>query len=98
MVAADADGVPARHLLHAEFESVDDKAHGGLGRKDESVLCHIFFEDVILYGAAQFVQGNASFSGIGQIHCPDNRCRSVDGHRGGYLVKRDAIKQHFHIS
>ena len=56
VVAADADGVPARHIAGGELHRVGHQPHGRMGREDVFVLGDVFFQDVVLNGAAQLFQ------------------------------------------
>jgi len=50
-----------------------------------------------LHRAADLVPRYALLFGQGQIHAQKNRCRGVDGHGGGDLVKGDTIEQDLHV-
>ena len=52
MVAADADSVELGHVLGAMGNDVGHDAHGGRRRIDIGVAGQIFFENVVLNGAA----------------------------------------------
>ncbi len=47
--------------------------------------------------APEFVEGHALLFGHGQVHGQDDGARGVDGHGGGYLVQRDALKEALHV-
>jgi hypothetical protein len=48
VIPADRDGVPLRHLAHAEREDVGDEPHRRPRRVDELLLGDELFEDVVL--------------------------------------------------
>jgi hypothetical protein len=62
VVAADADGVPERHLFGGELDRVRHQPHGGLRREDELLLGDVLLQDVVLDGAAQLERGMPRFS------------------------------------
>ena len=97
MVAADADGVPARHFLLAELDQVNGQAHGGLGGIDVLPAADDLLEHVVLDGAAHLVPGDALLLGQGQVHTQQYRGRGVDGHAGGNFVQGDLVKQQAHV-
>ena len=98
VVAADADGIPAREFFGPKFDGVRHQAHTRFGREDVFFLSDVFFEDVVLDGAAQLAAGDAAIVGHGNVHRPDNGRRAVDGHTGGYFIQGKAVQQDFHIA
>ena len=97
VVAADADGIPARHVAGAEFHGVGNQPHGGAGWEDVLVLGYVFFENVVLDSAANLVQRSSLLLGQRQVHGPDDGGGGVDGHGRGYLVQANAVEQSFHV-
>src|SRR5579884_3190599 len=53
MIAADADGVPLRHVARAEFDGIHHQARRWLGREEELFLRNVLFQDVVLQRTAQ---------------------------------------------
>ncbi|GBD11865.1 hypothetical protein HRbin23_01545 [bacterium HR23] len=97
VITADANGVPARHILRGELNGVHHQTQRGLGGKDILVLGNVFFQDIVLNGAPQPVPGDTPLLGHDQIHGPDDRCRGSDGHGSSHLVYGDAVKENLHI-
>ncbi len=54
VIAADADGVPARNIFCAEFHGVADEFDGRFRGAHECFLCDKFLKHVVLDGAADF--------------------------------------------
>ena len=98
VVTGNGDGVPQRNIFGAIFKNVGDQTHGGFRREDISAASSIFFQDIVLNGAAEFISGNALFFSNCDVHAEQYGCRSVDGHRSGNFVQRNAIEQDFHVS
>ena len=98
VVTGNGDGVPFRNVLGAIFEDVGDEAHGGLRREDVRAAGSVFFQDIVLNGAAKSFLRNALFLRNGDVHAEQYGSRSVDGHRGGNFVELDLVEQDFHIS
>ena len=80
VIAADGDGIEFGSVFYAEFESVDDQAHGRFGRVDVFLLRDVFLEDVVLQSAGEFFPVGALFFGDRQIHGPDDGGGRIDGH------------------
>ena len=78
MVAANADGVPARHMLPAISEDIGDQPHRGAGREDIGPAGNILLQDVVLNGAIELRRINPLLFGQGDIH------RQKDGGGGVY--------------
>ena len=97
MVAADADGVEAGHVVGGVRENVADDPHGRRWRVDERVAHHELLEDVVLDGARQLVLRHAlllcchDVEGQNRQHCPVHR------HADAHLVERDALEETLHV-
>ena len=63
-------------LLRAELDGIHHQAHGWLGREDIFFLGDVFFQDIILDGAAQLIGAHALFFGRGDVHGPDDGRRA----------------------
>src|SRR5438876_8121720 len=77
VIAADRNRVPLRYLLRAEFERVDDEAHGRFRREDPLLLGLIFFQDVVLDRAAELRHRDVALRGRHDVHGPDHGGRTV---------------------
>ena len=97
MVAADADGVPARHVARAELDGIRHQAHRWFWREEKLFLRDILFENIILQRAAQFGTWKAIFLSVDDIHGPDYRSRAIDRHRGRDFVERQILVEDLHI-
>ena len=97
MVTGNGDGVPQRNIFGAIFKNVGDQTHGGFRRENVGAASSIFFQDIVLNGAAEFISGNALFFSNCDVHAEQYGSRSVDGHRSGNFVQRNTVEQDFHI-
>ena len=97
VVAADADGVPARHLRPAEGEDVGDEAHRRRRRIDVRAARDVLLEDVVLDRAGERAARDAALVGDRDVERQQRRRRGVDGHRRRDLAERQAVEQHTHV-
>ena len=97
VVPADADRMPLGDLSGTVGDCIDDDRDVRFGREEPLLLRDIFFQNIVLNRAAESVERDAAFFCHGQIHGKEYRGRSVDRHRGGDLVERDAVEQPFHV-
>ena len=97
MIAADADGVPLRHFFGAVCKNIGDNFHGRPGWKNIGPPGGIFFQDIVLNSAPQFIEGDILPFRQHQIHGHEDGGRGIDGHGGADLVQGNALKQGFHI-
>ena len=79
MVAANRDGIVFWRIAGAEFDGVADQADSWLYRKNPSPASDVFFENIVLGGAAHFRQWNPLLLGDHEIHRHDGSGYSVDG-------------------
>src|SRR5258708_40277288 len=98
VIAADADGIPARHVARAKLDGIGDQAHGWLRWEKELLLSAVFLENIVLQCAAQLLLGEAALLGIDDIHGPDHGCRAINGHGSGYLVECQTIEKDLKIA
>ena len=97
VIARDRDRVEFRHIGRGVFDDVRDDPHRGFGRIDVGVAHHEFFQNVVLNCARQQLAIDALlFAGDDKVR-KDRDHRAVHGHRHRHLVKRDAVKQDFHV-
>jgi len=92
VIAADGNRIELRGVLYAEFERVNDQAHGRFGRVDVFLLRDIFLKDVVLQRAGEFFPIRALLFGNREIHRPDDGGGRVDGHGSGYVRERDLVE------
>src|SRR5262249_37120593 len=97
VIAADADGVPARHLGGAVAEEIGDDAHRRRGGIDVGAAGDVFLEDVVLHRAREPAEVRALLTGDGDVERQQYRGGGVDGHRGGDLVQRNTVEECAHI-
>ena len=97
MVAADADRIPARHLLGGKGKDIGDQPQRGLRGKDPRFLGGILLENIVLNGAADALQRHPLLQRRRHIEAPQHRRRPVDRHRGGDLIEGDPLEEHLHI-
>ena len=98
VVTGNGDGVPFRNVFGAILKNVGDQTHGRFRRENVGAAGSVFFQNIVLNGAAQCVGRNALFLGNGDVHAEQYGSRSVDGHGSGNFVQSDLVKQDFHIS
>ena len=97
VIARDRDRIEFRHIGRGVFDDIRDDPHRGFGRIDIGVAHHELFQNVVLNGARQQLAINALlFAGDDKVR-KDRDHRAVHGHRHRHLVKRDAVKQDFHV-
>ena len=97
VVATDRNCIPLGHFGGAIAENVGDQPHGRPRREDIGATGDIFFENVILDGAAQLVGRHALLLAHSNDHRQQNRGRRVNRHANAHLVERDAVEQRFHV-
>jgi len=97
VVAADADGVPLRHVRCAVLEDVGDDSHAGLRRVDVRAAGDVLLEQVVLDGAADRSGRHALLFGHQLVHQQQDRAGGVDGHAGAHLVERQVGQQLAHV-
>ena len=97
MIATDADGIEAGHVLRRVGEDVADDAHGRRGRIDERVPHHELFEDVVLDGPGQQVLAHPLLLGCDDVERQNRQHRAVHGHADAHLVQRNAFEEAFHV-
>ena len=85
---ADADAVESGHVLAGVGEDVLDYAERLLGRVDVGVPHHIFFQNVVLYGACQLALRDALLFGGHDEEGQDRQNSAVHGHGHGDLKKQ----------
>ena len=97
VIATDADGIPARHLLSSIGEDVGDQAHRRFGRVDVGPARNVLFEQVVLNSAVDFIPAHTLFFGHRQVQREQDCGGRVDRHRRADLVERNAVEQDFHV-
>ena len=97
VVATDADGVEARHVLGGVRENVADDPHRRRRRVDERVAHHELLEDVVLDGARQLVLRHALLLCRHDVEGQHRQHRPVHRHADAHLVERDAFEQALHV-
>ena len=86
VVAADRHRVPARRVLRAELDHVDDDAHRRLRRADPLLLRDELLQHVVLDRAAELLAtGTPCSLGDREVHREQHARRAVDRHRRGDL-------------
>src|SRR5215469_10713346 len=93
VIAADGDDVEFGSLLGAEFESVDDEAHGRARRVDVFLLRDVFLEDVVLNCAADVFPVRALLFSDGEVHRPDDGGGRIDGHGSSDVGQWDFVEK-----
>ena len=97
MVAGNGDGVPLRYVFGAVFEDIGDQTHGRFNRENVGAASCVFFQDIVLDGAAKSSCRNALFFSYSDVHSQQYGSRCVDGHGSGNFAEVDAVEQSFHI-
>ena len=97
MVAGNGDGVPLRYVCGAVFEDIGDQTHGRFNRENVGAASCVFFQDIVLDGAAKSSCRNALFFSYSDVHSQQYGSRCVDGHGSGNFAEVDAVEQSFHI-
>jgi len=97
VVATDADGVEPRHVAGGVGKNIADDAHAGPRRVDVGIAHHELFEDIILYGAAEFVGAYALFLSRHNIEGHDRDDSTVHGHGYRHLIQRYLVEEDFHV-
>lgn len=97
MVAAYRNGVKLWHFLGAVDKHIGNNAHGRARRKDILFLCDVFFENIVLNSATQFLEVIAGALCCGNVASERNHRRRVDGHRSGDLFQIYPLENDLHI-
>ncbi|EKD50471.1 MAG: hypothetical protein ACD_62C00532G0003 [uncultured bacterium] len=97
VITGDRYRVPFGQVLCAIFDGVDHQFDSGLRRDEVRVLGNVFFQDVILDGAAHFFKIASLLLRRGDEKGQHDRGRAVDGHGDRDLFQIDAVKQGFHV-
>ncbi len=84
-------------VLRRPLEQVHDDLERGLGGIDPGVLRHVLLEDVVLDRPLEPVDRHPLLLGRRDVEAEQHRGGTVDGHRGGDLVERDAVEQGLHV-
>jgi hypothetical protein len=96
VIAADRDGVPARHVLRPVLEGIDDQLGARARRKDVLLLRDVLLQDVVLKRAPDLLPRRAVLLRDREVHRERDRRRRVDRHRRG-IVERDTVEQNLHV-
>src|SRR6266699_6508405 len=97
MVAADADGVPARQVLGAIAEQVGDDAHGVLRWVNVGAARNVLFQDVVLHGTRELAHICSLLFGNGDVEGKQDTSSGIDGHGCADALQRQTCKQCLHI-
>ena len=97
VIAADAHGVPFRHVLGAILDGIDHQPDALARREDVFVLSVKLLEDIVLQGAAQLRQRHALILSHANIKRQQHCRRPVNGHRRADLCQINAVKQPPHV-
>src|SRR5207245_5748733 len=97
MVAADANGMVARHRFDAETNDVVDDFERRSRRANPFLLRDVFFQDIVLQRSLKISKANPLMFSYDQIHGEKNDGGTVDGHRYAHLIKGNVAKKGFHI-
>ena len=83
--------------LRSELDRIRHQPHGRARRIDVFFLRDVFLKNVVLKRAGKPRPIHALLLGDREIHCPQNRCRRIDGHRNGDVAQRDSLEQRLHV-
>ena len=97
VIAADRNGVVARHVFRAVGDDVGNDPHGGPRRIDVGVARQKFLEDVILNGAGELLLRYALLLGGHDVSRQDRQDGAVHRHGNGHLVERNPVEKDFHV-
>jgi len=97
MVAGDGNGVPLRYILGAVFKNVSNQTHRRFNRKNIGSAGCVFFQNIILDGAAELISRYALLFSDCDVHSQQYGCRCVDGHGCRNLAQINMVEKDFHI-
>ena len=97
VVATDRDRIVFWRVFGAEFNRIGDQADGWFDRENPRAAPDVFFQNVVLCGAAHLRQRHAVFFGDDEIHRHNRRSHCVDGERDADIFDGDSVKGDFHI-
>ena len=97
VVAADADGIPAGHVLLAKRDDVGGDPQGRLGRVNVRTPGHVLLEKVVLQSSLQLSGFHSLALGHRNHHAEQCGGRSVNRHRDADLVQRNLVQQNLHV-
>ena len=97
VITGNRDRVELRHILGRIFEDIGDDLHREFRRVNIGITHHKFFQDIVLNGSGQLLQGSPLFQSGNNIESQDRKHGTVHGHRYGHLIQRDLIEQDLHV-
>ncbi len=97
VIAGDGNRVKARHIGGSIANDITDNPHAGLRRIDIGVAHHELFQDIILDCAGELFRFYALLFRRNNIVRQNREDGAVHGHGYGHFIKRNAVKQDFHI-
>ena len=84
-------------MFGAVGHHIGDEAHRGNRRENVGAARDVFFEYVVLHGAAEFFERDAAPAGNREHQGEQNGGRRVDRHRDGHAVERDVGEERFDV-
>ena len=97
MIAADADGVPARQVLATVAEHIGDDAHRVPRRVNIGATRDVFLQNIVLHSTGELANFYSLFFGDSNVERQENTGCGIDGHGCADPIKGQAIKQGLHI-
>ena len=97
VIAGNGNRVPARKVLRAVGEGVDNESHGLAGWVDVGSASDVFLQDVVLNRSANLWTWHTLLFRNELVHEEKRRGSRVDRHRGRHRVEREAAEKNSHV-
>ena len=97
VIATDADAIEFGHMLASKFNDICNDAHRWIGRINECIAHHEFFQNIILNRSGKCVHCYALFLSGNDEHCENGNHSTIHGHGDRHCFKRYSIKKRFHV-
>ena len=97
VVARDRNRVKLRHVIRGIFNDISDDPHRRFRRIYVGVPNHEFLQNVVLNGPRKQRPVMALFFSSHDEACKDRNDRAVHRHRHADLIKRNTVKEDFHV-
>ena len=97
VIATNADAIEFGHMLAGEFNDICNDAHRWIGRINECIAHHEFFQNIILNRSGKCVHCYALFLSGNNEHCENGNHSSIHSHGDRHCIERYSIKKCFHV-
>ena len=97
MVSGDTNGIPIRNTRGAVRKDIRNEPHPRTRRIDIRTPSDVLLEDIVLRSASECGKRNPSALSEHDQERQQGRCRRVDGHRDGHVLKLNPLKEAIHV-